>query len=222
MNFLIRHGNWPLKLSPEDVPGVVFSMKVLKDNSVGDLKWSIKTRGFTVGKLESKIKLVKGYLLITAIFSDRFMHYTSLQVSQVCRYIYHFRRREIENTERKQPLQDNLYSAILLVYPERIPKLIAWGLRGVMVSWDVYCIRRKRYIISLIQHPVTSAGYNHPHRITFTSRGCRAASISWNYTFTICTPWIIDLFNNDVEWGVIWCYTQCDWFVQRTSQSHCV
>ncbi len=48
-----------VKLSERDVAGAILPEKVIEDNTVEDLKRWIETRGFTVGKKESKCKLLK-------------------------------------------------------------------------------------------------------------------------------------------------------------------
>lgn len=48
-----------VKLKASDVAGAILPLKINEDNSVEDLKRWIETRGFTVGKQESKSKLLK-------------------------------------------------------------------------------------------------------------------------------------------------------------------
>ena len=48
-----------VKLQESDVAGAILTQKVLEDNTVEDLKRWIETRGLTVGKKESKRKLLK-------------------------------------------------------------------------------------------------------------------------------------------------------------------
>ena len=59
LGFFSNMADFLVKLQESDVAGAILPQKVLEDNTVEDLKRWIETRGFTVGKKESKCKLLK-------------------------------------------------------------------------------------------------------------------------------------------------------------------
>ncbi|XP_031574489.1 uncharacterized protein LOC116308246 [Actinia tenebrosa] len=62
-----------VKFLPEDVPGAILPCPLLEDNTFEDLKRYVETRAFTVGKQESKVKLLKRISDLKSSGLDKFI-----------------------------------------------------------------------------------------------------------------------------------------------------